>query len=204
MVIPVMSGASLTSSVVAKPSADAVSLPEVLLAAVASEVLSLSAVLSETDVLSVWLSETSAADAVDVLLSETAEVPDADDVLLRAASNIKNGQVFDENLLMAIATIGAFAMIAFPEAEPSMAEGCAVMLFYQVGELFQAYAVGKSRRSITALMDIRPDYANIERDGKLVQVDPDEVQIGETIVVKPGERIPLDGTILKGLSLIHI
>ena len=82
------------------------------------------------------------------------------DVLLRAASNIKNGQVFDENLLMAIATIGAFAMIAFPDAEPSMAEGCAVMLFYQVGELFQSYAVGKSRKSIASMMDIAPDYAN--------------------------------------------
>ena len=95
------------------------------------------------------------------------------DVLLRAASNIKNGQVFDENLLMSIATIGAFAMIAFPEAEPSMAEGCAVMLFYQVGEsCSKSYAVGKSRKSIASMMDIAPDYANIERDGELVQVDP--------------------------------
>ena len=122
------------------------------------------------------------------------------DVLLRAASNIKNGQVFDENLLMAIATIGAFAMIAFPKAEPSMAEGCAVMLFYQVGELFQSYAVGKSRKSIASMMDIAPDYANIERDGELAQVDPAEVAIGDVIVVKPGERVPIDGTVIEGAS----
>ena len=122
------------------------------------------------------------------------------DVLLRAASNIKNGQVFDENLLMAIATIGAFAMIAFPDAEPSMAEGCAVMLFYQVGELFQSYAVGKSRKSIASMMDIAPDYANIERDGELAQVDPAEVAIGDVIVVKPGERVPIDGTVIEGAS----
>ena len=122
------------------------------------------------------------------------------DVLLRAASNIKNGQVFDENLLMAIATIGAFAMIAFSNAEPSMAEGCAVMLFYQVGELFQSYAVGKSRKSIASMMDIAPDYANIERDGGLVQVDPAEVAIGDVIVVKPGERVPIDGTVIEGAS----
>lgn len=105
------------------------------------------------------------------------------------------GQVFDENFLMTIATIGALIL-----GEHS--EGVAVMLFYQVGEWFQSYAVSKSRKSIASLMDIRPDYANIERDGKLVQVDPDEVQIGETIVVKPGERIPLDGTILKGFSTL--
>ena len=122
------------------------------------------------------------------------------DVLLRAASNIKNGQVFDENLLMAIATIGAFAMIAFPDAEPSMAEGCAVMLFYQIGELFQSYAVGKSRKSIASMMDIAPDYANIERDGELAQVDPAEVAIGDVIVVKPGERVPIDGTVIEGAS----
>ena len=122
------------------------------------------------------------------------------DVLLRAARNIKNGQVFDENLLMAIATIGAFAMITFPDAEPSMAEGCAVMLFYQVGELFQSYAVGKSRKSIASMMDIAPDYANIERNGELVQVDPAEVAIGDIIVVKPGERVPIDGTVIEGAS----
>ena len=117
------------------------------------------------------------------------------DVLHKALLGIKNRQPFDECFLMAVATVGAFALGDY-------VEGCAVIIFYQIGELFQSYAVGKSRRSITALMDIRPDYANIERDGKLVQVDPDEVQIGETIVVKPGERIPLDGTILKGFSTL--
>ena len=117
------------------------------------------------------------------------------DILYKAVRNIKNGQVFDENFLMAVATIGAFGVNEYSEA-------VAVMLFYQVGEWFQSYAVSKSRKSIASLMDIRPDYANIERDGKLVQVDPDEVQIGETIVVKPGERIPLDGTILKGFSTL--
>ena len=125
------------------------------------------------------------------------------DVLLRAASNIKNGQVFDENLLMAIATIGAFAMIAFPDAEPSMAEGCAVMLFYQIGELFQSYAVGKSRRSISDLMDIRPDYANIESGGALEKVDPEDVAVGTVIVVQPGERIPIDGVVTEGEAAVN-
>lgn len=122
------------------------------------------------------------------------------DVLLRAAANIKDGQVFDENFLMAVATIGAFAMIAFPDAEPSMAEGCAVMLFYQVGELFQSYAVGKSRKDIAAMMDIAPDYANVEREGELVEIDPNDVAIGSIIVVKPGERVPIDGIIEEGES----
>ena len=122
------------------------------------------------------------------------------DVLTRAARNIKNGQVFDENFLMAVATIGAFAMIAFPDADPSMAEGTAVMLFYQVGELFQSYAVGKSRKSIAAMMDIAPDYANVERNGEFVQVDPGEVAVGDVIVVKPGERVPIDGTVIDGTS----
>ena len=90
---------------------------------------------------------------------------------------------------MTVATIGAFAMIFFPDTEPHMAEGAAVMLFYQVGELFQSYAVGKSRKSIAAMMDIAPDYANIERDGELVEVDPDEVQVGDIIVVKPGRCV---------------
>lgn len=122
------------------------------------------------------------------------------DVLLRAATNIKTGEVFDENLLMAVATIGAFAMIAFPDAEPSMAEGCAVMLFYQVGELFQSYAVGKSRKDIAAMMDIAPDCANVERDGELCEVDPNDVAVGSVIVVKPGERVPIDGIIEEGES----
>ena len=122
------------------------------------------------------------------------------DVLLKAWRNIRRGEAFDESFLMAVATIGAFAMVAFPGAEPHMAEGAAVMLFYQVGELFQSYAVGKSRKSIAAMMDIAPDYANVERNGKLVQVDPDEVTVGDEIVIKPGERVPIDGVIVDGTS----
>lgn len=122
------------------------------------------------------------------------------DVLLKAWRNIRRGEAFDESFLMAVATIGAFAMVAFPGAEPHMAEGTAVMLFYQVGELFQSYAVGKSRKSIAAMMDIAPDYANVERDGELVQVGPDEVAVGDEIVIKPGERVPIDGVIVDGAS----
>ena len=114
-------------------------------------------------------------------------------VLWRAIRNIPRGQVFDENFLMALATVGAFCIGEYPE-------GVFVMLFYQVGELFEHVAVGKSRRSIAALMDIRPDYANVERDGVLEQVDPEEVEIGDIIVVKPGEKIPLDGQIVEGRS----
>ena len=117
------------------------------------------------------------------------------DIVWKAITNILHGQVFDENFLMTIATIGALVL-----GEHS--EGVAVMLFYQVGEWFQSYAVSKSRKSIASLMDIRPDYANVQRNGELIQVDPDEVQIGDTIIVKPGERIPLDGTILKGSSAL--
>lgn len=120
------------------------------------------------------------------------------DVLLKAARNIGNGQVFDESFLMTIATVGAFALVLFPDSQPHMAEGAAVMLFYQVGELFQGYAVGKSRQSIADMMDIAPDFANVIRDGKLVQVDPYEIGVGDEIVVKPGERVPLDGTIVEG------
>lgn len=115
------------------------------------------------------------------------------DVLWRAARNIAHGQVFDENFLMAIATVGAFFTGEYPE-------GVAVMLFYQVGELFQSYAVGRSRKSIASLMDIRPDYANIEREGKLTQVDPGEVAVGDVIVIKAGEKVPLDGVVLEGSS----
>ena len=122
------------------------------------------------------------------------------DVLQKAWGNIRHGKVFDENFLMAVATIGAFAMVLFPQTEPHMAEGAAVMLFYQVGEIFQAYAVGKSRKSIAAMMDIAPDFANVERDGGLVQVGPDEVAVGDVIVVKPGERVPIDGVILEGTT----
>lgn len=122
------------------------------------------------------------------------------DVLWRAARNIAKGQVFDENFLMSIATLGAFGLVFFPEADPHMAEGAAVMLFYQVGELFQSYAVGKSRRSIAEMMDIAPDHALVERDGNQVQVDPADVAVGEIIVCKPGERVPLDGVIEQGSS----
>ena len=123
------------------------------------------------------------------------------DVLQKAFNNIRRGKAFDESFLMAVATIGAFAMIFFPDTEPHMAEGAAVMLFYQVGELFQAYAVGKSRKSISAMMDIAPDFANVENEaGELEQVDPDEVGVGTVIVVKPGERVPIDGVVVDGVS----
>ena len=123
------------------------------------------------------------------------------DVLEKAWNNIRRGKAFDESFLMAVATIGAFAMILFPDADPHMAEGAAVMLFYQVGELFQSYAVGKNRKSIAAMMDIAPDYANVEGDnGGLTQVSPDDVAVGTVIVVKPGERVPIDGTIVEGAT----
>ena len=122
------------------------------------------------------------------------------DVLAKAWHGIAHRQPFDENLLMSIATIGAFALVLFPDAEPHMAEGAAVMLFYQVGELFESYAVGRTRASIASLMEIAPDFANIERDGGLAQVDPSEVAIGDIIVVKPGERVPLDGIVAEGSS----
>ena len=119
------------------------------------------------------------------------------DVLRKALLGIKNRQPFDECFLMAVATVGAFALGDY-------VEGCAVIIFYQIGELFQGVAVGKSRRSISALMDIRPDYANIEgEDGKLEQVDPDEVEIGTIIVVQPGERVPIDGVIVEGASTLN-
>lgn len=121
------------------------------------------------------------------------------DVLQKAFSNIRRGKAFDESFLMAVATIGAFATVLFPDTDPHMAEGAAVMLFYQVGELFQAYAVGKSRKSISAMMDIAPDYANVEQaDGTLEQVFPDDIAVGTVIVIKPGERVPIDGVIVDG------
>lgn len=123
------------------------------------------------------------------------------DVLWKAVRNIAHGQVFDENFLMALATVGAFCTGFFGEGE--YPEAVFVMLFYQVGELFQSYAVGKSRKSIASLMDIRPDYANVERDGKLLQVDPEEVAVGDTITVKAGEKIPLDGVVLEGASMVN-
>lgn len=123
------------------------------------------------------------------------------DVLWRAVRNIAHGQVFDENFLMALATVGAFCTGFFGQGE--YPEAVFVMLFYQVGELFQNYAVGRSRKSIAELMDIRPDYANVEREGKLVQVDPEEVAVGDVITVKAGERVPLDGVVLEGTSMVN-
>ena len=124
------------------------------------------------------------------------------DILIKAAKGIKNGQVFDENFLMAIATVGAIALALYDKSG-DYTEAIAVMLFYQIGELFQSYAVGKSRRNISELMDIRPDYANIEKDGILEKVDPDEVPIGGVIVVQPGEKVPIDGIIIEGTSSLN-
>ena len=123
------------------------------------------------------------------------------DILRKAWHGIRNGQVFDENFLMAVATLGALALAVYENGD--YLEAIAVMLFYQVGEWFQSYAVGKSRRNISDLMDIRPDYANVERDGKLEQVDPDEVEIGTVIVVRPGEKVPIDGTVVEGASTLN-
>ncbi len=124
------------------------------------------------------------------------------DVLAEAAKKLARGHGLDESFLMSVATIGAFALVLFPDTEPHMAEGAAVMLFYQVGELFQSYAVGKSRKSISDMMDIAPEFANVMRDGRLVQVDPNEVSVGDAFVVKPGERIPLDGIVEDGTSQV--
>lgn len=123
------------------------------------------------------------------------------DILQKACKGIRNGQVFDEHFLMAVATLGALALAIYENGD--YLEAIAVMLFYQVGEWFQSYAVGKSRRNISDLMDIRPDYANIERDGKLEQVDPDEVEIGSIIVVQPGEKVPIDGIVTEGVSTLN-
>ena len=124
------------------------------------------------------------------------------DILRKAGKGILNRRVFDENFLMAVATVGAFALAIY-ERSGDYNEAIAVMLFYQIGELFQSYAVGKSRKNISALMDIRPDYANIERDGKLEKVDPDEVAVGSIIVVQPGEKVPIDGVIVEGSSSLN-
>ncbi len=130
------------------------------------------------------------------------------DILKKAFKGIIKGQVFDENFLMAVATLGAIGVTIYNTTAPGSTdydfnEAVAVMLFYQIGEFFQSVAVGKSRKSITALMDIRPDYANVEKDGKLVQVDPEEVAVGSVIIVQPGERVPLDGFILEGTSTLN-
>ena len=124
------------------------------------------------------------------------------DILLKALKGIKNRQVFDENFLMAVATVGAIALALY-DRSGDYTEAVAVMLFYQVGEWFQSYAVGKSRRNISELMDIRPDYAYVERDGRLEKVDPDEVEIGSMIVVQPGEKVPIDGIIIEGSSSLN-
>ena len=124
------------------------------------------------------------------------------DILKKAWKGIRNHQVFDECFLMAVATVGAFALALF-QRSGDYTEAIAVMLFYQVGEWFQSYAVGKSRRNISDLMDIRPDYANVEQDGTLEQVDPDTVAVGTVIVVQPGEKIPIDGTVTGGSSTLN-
>ena len=124
------------------------------------------------------------------------------DILLKAGKGIRNRQVFDESFLMAVATVGAIALALY-EKSGDYTEAIAVMLFYQVGEWFQSYAVGKSRRNISELMDIRPDYANVERDGRVIQVDPDEVEIGTEILVQPGEKVPLDGVVVEGVSTLN-
>ncbi len=124
------------------------------------------------------------------------------DILRKAWLGITNGRVFDENFLMAVATVGAFSLALY-ERSGDYLEAIAVMLFYQIGEFFQSYAVGRSRRNIAALMDIRPDYANIERDGKIVRVDPDDVSVGTTIIVQPGERVPIDGVVVAGESSMN-
>lgn len=123
------------------------------------------------------------------------------DILLKALKGIKNRQIFDESFLMAVATVGAMALAVSQDGDYT--EAIAVMLFYQIGEWFQSYAVGKSRRNISELMDIRPDYANVEQDGQLTQIDPDEVEIGSIIVVQPGEKVPIDGVVMEGSSSLN-
>lgn len=139
---------------------------------------------------------------VKLVLYLTAYWIIGNDILKKAARGILNRQVFDENFLMAIATVGAFALAIYSKSG-DYNEAIAVMLFYQIGELFQSYAVGKSRRNISALMDIRPDYANVEREGRMERIDPDEVEIGTVIVVQPGEKVPLDGVVVEGSSSLN-
>ena len=139
---------------------------------------------------------------LSVILYLAAYIGIGYDILRKAFKGILNKQVFDENFLMAVATVGAIALAVY-ERSADLSEAVAVMLFYQIGELFQSYAVGKSRRNISALMDIRPDYANIEKDGQLERVDPDEVEIGSVIVVQPGEKVPIDGTVIEGTSSLN-
>ena len=150
--------------------------------------------------LETWTGSKQAAIVIEFALFLVPYLIAGYDVLRKAVLGIVHRQPFDECLLMTIATVGAFALVAFPEGDPHMAEGAAVMLFYQVGELFQSYAVSKSRKSISDMMDIAPEFANVERNGELEEVDPDDVAVGDVIVVKPGERVPLDGTVLEGSS----
>ena len=153
-------------------------------------------------VLLVFLKLVSLPAWLSVVLYLAAYIVIGYDILRKAFKGILNKQVFDENFLMAVATVGAIALAVY-ERSADLSEAVAVMLFYQIGELFQSYAVGKSRRNISALMDIRPDYANIETDGQLERVDPDEVEIGSVIVVQPGEKVPIDGTVIEGTSSLN-
>ena len=153
-------------------------------------------------VLLVFLKLVSLPAWLSVVLYLAAYIVIGYDILRKAFKGILNKQVFDENFLMAVATVGAIALAVY-ERSADLSEAVAVMLFYQIGELFQSYAVGKSRRNISALMDIRPDYANIEKDGQLERVDPDEVEIGSVIVVQPGEKVPIDGTVIEGTSSLN-
>ncbi|WP_251178996.1 heavy metal translocating P-type ATPase [Adlercreutzia agrestimuris] len=157
-------------------------------------------VITELLPLESWVGSKTAALWLEFVLFLIPYLIGGYDVVLKAIKNIGHGQLFDENFLMTVATIGAFALVLFPDTDPHMAEGAAVMLFYQVGELFQSYAVGKSRKSIADMMDIAPDHANIERNGQLIEVDPYEVHVGDTIIVKAGERVPLDGIVVSGTS----
>ena len=153
-------------------------------------------------VLLIFLKLVSLPTWLSVVLYLAAYIVIGYDILRKAFKGILNKQVFDENFLMAVATVGAIALAVY-ERSSDLSEAVAVMLFYQIGELFQSYAVGKSRRNISALMDIRPDYANIEKDGQLERVDPDEVEIGSVIVVQPGEKVPIDGTVIEGTSSLN-
>ncbi len=153
-------------------------------------------------VLLIFLKLVSLPTWLSVVLYLAAYIVIGYDILRKAFKGILNKQVFDENFLMAVATVGAIALAVY-ERSADLSEAVAVMLFYQIGELFQSYAVGKSRRNISALMDIRPDYANIEKGGQLERVDPDEVEIGSVIVVQPGEKVPIDGTVIEGTSSLN-
>ena len=153
-------------------------------------------------VLLIFLKLVSLPTWLSVVLYLAAYIVIGYDILRKAFKGILNKQVFDENFLMAVATVGAIALAVY-ERSADLSEAVAVMLFYQIGELFQSYAVGRSRRNISALMDIRPDYANIEKDGQLERVDPDEVEIGSVIVVQPGEKVPIDGTVIEGTSSLN-